>query len=147
MRTYAGMRPGFTPTTPVFGVCLEGQANKVARVKELVWSGEATTTLAARSRFSRDSAIGTGARTAVDIAKPNSDADSSFFLSSAYASTDPTNETKVLFGGSWNAHGGILRWKAGPNEGFHVIGAASASMYCVSGDHIQSNYVAWDEVG
>lgn len=147
MRTYTGLRPGFTPTTPVLGACLEGQANKVARVKELLWSGGATVSSAVRSRFSRDTAVGTGARTAIEIGKPNSDADSSLFLSSAYATAAPTNDTKVLFGGDWNAHGGVLRWTAKPNEGFHVIGATSASMYQVIGDYVQSAWIAWDELG
>lgn len=146
MRTYTGRRQA-TPTSPVMFMSLEGQANKVARVKELLFSGETTVTQAMRTRFSRDSAIGTGARTALDIGKPNNDANSSFFLSSAYATTPPTVDAAVLFGGSWNAHGGILRWKAGPNEGFHIIGAASAEVFHESGDAPMSAYIAWDELG
>lgn len=151
MRRYTGMRPHgdaavFTPAPPVFVLDLEGQAGRVALVTDLWWGGESATTAAMRTRFSRDSAAGTGARTAVTVAKPNGpDGDPYFYLSSAYATTDPAPADGVLFGCAWNAHGGIVRWKAGPNDGFYIVGATSAQLRQVTGSASMAAGIGWEE--
>lgn len=131
---------------PVMIIDLEGVAGKVARIVEVNGGGEVTATGAMTTRLARDTAVGTGARTAVSIAKDYSnDPTSDFFLSSAYATTAPTVDTPSLLGFGWNAHGGGFRWKAGPDEGFFIVGAISAQMRADAGTS-QSRYgIRWRE--
>lgn len=150
MAKYSGFVAGITPSAGVANWVLEGTSTAAGRILEVSWGGEATTTTAMRSRIARDSAVGTGARTAGNVQKVNqlSPANGIFF-STTYATTQPTISAGALFGVSWNAHGGVVRWLAAPGEEFiiHYNGAANLSVECRAdvGTATSSYAVVWDE--
>lgn len=150
MSRYAGFRTGITPAAGVANWVLEATATAAGRIQEVSWGGEVTTSTAMRTRIARDSAVGTGARTAGDVQKVNqlSPANGIFF-STTYATTQPTIVAGALFGTSWNAHGGVVRWLAAPGEEFvlHFSGAANLSVECRAdaGTGTSSYAVLWEE--
>lgn len=126
MSKFNGAVLGATPVAGVALWVLETVSGILARVVEVSWGGEVTTSTAMRTRIARDSAIGTGARTAGNLQKTNlkSPANGAFF-STTYGSTQPTISAGALFGTSWNAHGGVVRWLAAPGEEFEIVDAIS----------------------
>ena len=151
MAKYSGDRSGITPATGVANWVLETVANVEAKVIEVSWGGEVITTTAMRTRIARDSAVGTGARTAGNVQKGNqhSPANTTFF-STTYATTQPTIVAGALFGTSWNAHGGVVRWLAAPGEEFQIFdaAAANASLECRQdvGVGTSTYNVIWEEM-
>jgi hypothetical protein len=150
MAKYSGFRGGITPSGGVANWVLETVANVEAKVIEVGWGGEVTTSTAMRTRIARDSAVGTGARTAGDTQKGNqhSPANAAFF-STTYATTQPTIVAGALYGTSWNAHGGVIRWLAAPGEEFFIYdaAAANASLECRAdtGTAASSYSLVWEE--
>lgn len=150
MARYTGFRTGITPSAGVANWVLETVSGVEARVIEVSWGGETTTSTAMRTRIARDSAVGTGSRTSGDIQKINNHSPTnSGFFSTTYATLQPTIVAGALFGTSWNAHGGVVRWLAAPGEEFQVFdsGATNASLECRadSGTATSSYHVVWEE--
>ena len=150
--SYTGMIPdggvvSFTPTVGVANWVLETIASRMAKVCEVGWGGEAASTTPMRTRVSRDSAVGTGARTAQTVGKtrPNVEAANAAFLSSTYASSQPTIAVAVLVGKSWNAYGGLFAQFFGPGEELIIIGAASLECRADLGVGLSSYDTKWNE--
>lgn len=150
MAKYAGAVLGGTPSAGVANWVLEVVSGVEARVLEVSWGGEVTTSTAMRTRIARDSAVGTGSRTAGNSQKLNQHSPTqSGFFSTTYATLQPTIVAGALFGTSWNAHGGVVRWLAAPGEEFQIYdnGAANASLECRAdvGTATSSYHVVWEE--
>src|SRR5690348_13025707 len=133
---FSGFRPdsggaAFAPTVATANWVLECIASREIVISEFWWSGEVTSASGPmRTRISRDSAIGSGARTAIatDRRNPNSlGAPGIAFLVASYAVSAPTISTASLFATPWLSAGGqtIVTWNAGPRDGFIIAGAAS----------------------
>jgi hypothetical protein len=141
----------FAPTAGVANWVLECIAGKELVIREFWWGGEVTAAAGPmRTRISRDSAVGTGARTAIatDRRNPNTAAaPGSGFLSRSYATTPPTISNASLFATPWISAGGqtIVSWQAGPRDGFIIVGAISAECRADIGTDASGYGVAWDE--
>src|SRR5262245_28759012 len=113
----------FAATTDV--IIIEAATNKVAKILEIGWAGEATTTTAMRTRFTRASTAGTAITGTVDV-QGQSDAQTPG-ASLGTSSTSPTYAAGSLIPfNSWNAHGGVVRWLANPGEEFWLIQGVAA---------------------
>jgi hypothetical protein len=151
MAAYCGSRLGITPAAGVANWVLEAPSTAMGRIKQLSWGGEATTSTAMRTRVARDSAVGTGSRTAGDVQKVNNlSPANAIFFSTTYATTQPTVVAGGLFGTSWNAHGGQAFWAEDlPGKGpvLHHSGAANLSIECRqdTGTGTSSYVVLWEE--
>lgn len=146
MPAYAGFLAGITPSTGVANWVLETIANTGLRVQEVSWGGETTTSTAMRTRIARDSALGSGARTAGNSQRVNTHLTlpaSPNFFSTTYASSQPTIVAGALFGTSWNAHGGVIRWLAAPGEEFYMHGAISMECRADVGTATSSYHCVW----
>lgn len=150
MSKYGGFLSGVSPSVGVANWILETVSGVELKVMEVSWGGETTTSTAMRTRIARDSAVGTGSRTAGNVQKLNnhSPANQGFF-STTYATLQPTIVAGALFGTSWNAHGGVIRWLAAPGEEFQIYdaAAANASLECRAdaGTATSSYHVVWEE--
>ena len=124
-RKYSGYVGGITPATTDDNWTVEGAQGEFGRIIEVSWGGEATTSTAMRTRVQR-SASQAGAGTAGDITELGQPAGGAPLLAffTTYATTQPTLDAGALFGTSWNAHGGVIRWLADPGEGFWIVGTA-----------------------
>ena len=151
MAKYSGDRSGIAPVAGVANWVLETVANVEAKIIEVSWGGEVTTSTAMRTRIARDSAVGTGTRTAGNVQKGNQhSAANAAFFSITYGTAQPTIVAGALFGTSWNAHGGVVRWLAAPGEEFQVFdaAAANASLECRAdvGTATSTYDVIWEEM-
>lgn len=153
MRSYSALRPdsggaAFTPTAGVANWVLEEVASKAARIYRSTWGGEVTVSTIIRSRLARDTAVGTGARTAIATSKKASnDGGPDAFISSAYATTPPTIETGSLFGTTWNGNGDVVQWIAlDPDDEILLIGAQSVECRADVGAVASSYGLDWKEV-
>lgn len=108
-----------------------------------------------QTRIARDSAIGVGARTAGNTQKLDSHSAANVtFFSTTYASTQPTVVAGAIWGTSWNAHGGVIRWLADPAYVISVYdtivstGAANSSIECRAdvGTGTSSYSLIWEEL-
>lgn len=150
MAKFSGDRASITPSTGVANWVLETVSTVQADVMEVSWGGETTTSTAMRTRIARDTIVGTGSRTAGNVQKLNqhSPANGAFF-STTYATLQPTILVGALFGTSWNAHGGVVRWLAAPGEELNIYdaGATTASLECRAdvGTATSSYDVIWSE--
>ncbi len=147
---YSGFVAGATPVAGVALWVLETVAAVQADIIEVSWGGEVTTSTAMRTRIARDSATGTGARTAGNVQKGNQhSATNGAFFSTTYATSQPTIVAGALFGTSWNAHGGVVRWLAAPGEEFNLYDATAANCNVECRDDVgtaTSSYaVVWNE--
>ena len=153
---YSGFRPdsggaAFAPTVAAANWTLECIASREIVLTEFWWGGEVTAAAGPmRTRIARDSAVGTGARTAVatDRRNPNSAAAPGFgFLVASYGTSAPTISTASLFATPWLSAGGqtIVTWSAGPRDGFIIAGAASIECRADVGTDASGYGVAWDE--
>lgn len=143
-----GFVAGATPASGVANWVLEGVSTSVGAVEEVSWGGEVTTSTAMRTRIARDSAVGTGSRTAGNaqrLDQTTTTPGNAIFFSTTYATTQPTIANGALFGGAWNAHGGFVRWLAAPGEEFLLIGAASLECRQDVGTATSTFHVIWRE--
>lgn len=129
MPQYTGSLAGITPTTGVANAVLECVSGVSALTKDITLGGEVTTSTAMRTRLARDSAVGTGSRTGGNVQRGdmhNSSAQGAFF-STTYGTLQPTIVAGWMWGTSWNAHGGVIRFLADPIEVFMGYDAAAAN--------------------
>lgn len=150
MSVYSGFLAGISPVAGVANWILESVSGVSGCVKEVTFGGEVTTSTAMRTRIARDSAVGTGARTAGNLQKKDQHSPTNgLFFSTTYATTQPTISAGALWGTSWNAHGGVIRWLADPYECFliHDAAAANASLECRAdvGTATSSYHVIFEE--
>lgn len=150
MRPDSGSTTAFLPTVGSANWVLECIVARQIRLTELWWGGEDVINTQMRTRISRDSAVGTGARTAIssDRRHMSSAAAPGFsFISSAYVTTPPTISNASLFGTAWTANGGqtVVFWQAGPGDGFQIAGAASIECRADVGGAGSTYGGAWEE--
>jgi hypothetical protein len=148
MAIYAGGVRSITPSTTDDNWALTAGASKSGKIIEVSWGGEATTSTAMCTRVARGSGQ-TGNTTAITNAKkhPNSPS-SGLVLGSTFATTQPTLDAGDLFATSWNAHGGVIRWLAAPDEEFVIIGASTETVICNRnsvGTATSSYHTVWSE--
>ena len=143
-----GNTGAITPTTGVANCVLEGVSTTRATVQEFNWGGNVTTSTNMVTRVARDSAVGTGARTAGNVQRLDqtvTSAGNACFFSTTYATTQPTIVAGMLWGTAWNAHGGVVRWLAAPGEEFDLAGAASLEIRADTGTASSSYGLTWTE--
>ncbi len=151
MAKYSVYISGATPVAGVANWVLETVAAVFAKIIEVSWGGELTTSTAMRTRVARDSATGTGSRTSANIQKiQNHSPTNSAFVSTTYATLQPTIVAGALFGTSWNAHGGVVRWLAAPGEEFVAYDGTAANANIENradaGTGLSSYAMIWEEV-
>ncbi len=152
MGKYGAFRAGIIAALSTANWVLETVAGNIADVIEASWGGEATASTSMRTRIARDSAIGTGSRTDAGVQELNMRSTANLaFCSTTYLTLQPTIVSGALFGTSWNAHGGVIRWLAAPGEELNIYdaGATTASLECrhdaQSGATTSSYHVIWQE--
>lgn len=117
---YGSAGLSFSPTVNTAIWVLEVPAGVVAQILEFAFAGEASSSTPMRTRIARDSAIGTGTRTAGSVQRTDQSTvtpGNAAFFSTTYATTQPTIQAGALNPVlSWNAYGGAIRWLAAPGE-------------------------------
>jgi len=133
----------------VFNWCLESTSTtQIYAIQEVTMGGELTSSTAMRTRVIRDSAVGTGARTAGNVQRMDqtvTSAGNAAFFSTVYASSVPTPVAGALGTFSWNANGGYIRWLAAPGQEFLLTGANSIECRADIGTGQSSYGVLWTE--
>jgi hypothetical protein len=123
MAVFFGNNAAFTPGTQNWtldaGTTVAGQ---MARVLEVSWGGELTTTTAMRTRWVRPTNSGATTFLAIGIVQGGGGTVITLTRFGCF-STVPTLPTApaALYATSWNAHGGIGRWLAAPGEEWYLI--------------------------
>lgn len=142
----------FTPTVNTAVWVLETPSGVLAKISEFAFGGEASASTPMRTRIARDSAVGTGTRTAGSVQRLDYSTvtpGNAAFFSTAYASTAPTIQAGALNPvQSWNAFGGVIRWLAAPGEEFLLqYLSANQSIECRAdlGAGASSYGVVWSE--
>ena len=125
-----------------------------ARVLEVSWGGQLTSTTAMLTRWVRPSNSGTTTFSSIGIVQqgnPNAGVTNSRFGLFSTVPTVPTSPA-ALYATSWNAHGGIGRWLASPGEEWMLIGGTTTGknqVVCLNDIGIGASYmsagVAWEE--
>ena len=99
--------------------------------------------------ITRDSAVGTGTRTAGDVQHVDRDqsgaADNAMYFTKAYGTAAPTARAGALLVQAFNACGGVFRWLAAPGEEFYLSGANSIEARNVSGVASVAMGIVWAE--
>ena len=132
MPVFTATRAGtiFAATTAV--AHLYAAAGEFAELLELGWAGEATTSTKMRTRLTRASVAGTSPTTTLDIQQNDMQglgAGATPLLQAVTTVTSPTLVAGSLLPiQSWNAHGGIVRWLAGPSERMTLIHTAACHL-------------------
>jgi len=152
MARYTGVRGSITPVLTNDNWTLHAASGESGKILEVHWGGEVTSTNQMETEIKRATTVGVTitAGTAGKV-HPNSPTNLLDFATGWTTQPVLTGGTGVgtLFGTSWNAHGGVVRWLAAPGEEFIVIGMASAaaSISCRNyvGTSISSYGLVWDE--
>lgn len=119
---YGAKVRSITPSLTDDNFTLDVVSAGLAKLKEISWGGEATTSTAMATRVARSNGEA-GAQTNGNVANlegqgvPANDAD----LVTTYATTQPTLNAADLYSESWNGHGGVVRWLADPEEEIWLI--------------------------
>lgn len=135
MAKFNGFVSSLTPSINVANWVLElnpGSGSAVAYINEFSWGGQATTSTAMQTRIARDSAVGTGARTAGNVQRLDqivTTAGNGAFFTTTYASTQPSIVAGALWGTSWNANGGVIRVLLDKDEEFLMYANQAASVF------------------
>ena len=121
MWTYSGSTGAITPqvgnTSVPSNWTLDAVDAGIGKIKEFYWGGGATTSTAMHTRVSRASGE-VGGQTTGNVSEyggADQPANKVNFVTS-YATTHPTLDAADIFSMSWNAHGGVVRWLADPDE-------------------------------
>lgn len=119
---YSGSVISITPSTTDDNWTLDAVSAGIGKLKEVTAGGQATTSTAMQTRVARANGEA-GGQTAGNVANlegqgvPSNDID----LVTTYATTQPTLAAGDLVSEGWNAHGGIFRWLADPEEEIWLI--------------------------
>ena len=149
MAVYSGVVRSLTPLTTDDNWSLAAGASESCEVFDVHWGGEVTASAAMMTRVARSSGQA-GAVTAGNVAKAHPYSVTNVIaFGLTYATTQPTLDAGDLFGESWNAHGGVVRWLADRDrEEFILIGAtAELVISCRNavGTSVSTYGVAWEE--
>ena len=132
MTVYFANNSAFTPSTSMNWILDSSTTSNYARVLEVAWGGELTTTTAMRTRWLRPTTAGTTTFTNVgSIQSGHPGATAGFRFGTT--STQPTVPAApaALYATSWNAHGGIGRWLAAPGEEWMILGFIASTQQIV----------------
>jgi hypothetical protein len=123
-RHYSLVFMSATPTVDQVLWALQAAQGEVGSVKEFWFGGEATTSTAMATIITRYDNTQAGALTGGNVAELGNVAGGAETLTAgnSYATTEPAPSGGPLFGTSWNAHGGVVRWLAAPSEEMWVVG-------------------------
>tara|TARA_R110000824_G_scaffold11293_6_gene49358 strand:- start:5155 stop:5610 length:456 start_codon:yes stop_codon:yes gene_type:complete len=150
MWTYSGNTGSITPATDADNWTLDAVSAGIGKVKEFYWGGEATTSTAMHTKVARSSG---GSTLSVEVAGTefggqDQPANKLDFITDY--GTEPTlNASGTIFAISWNAHGGVVRWLADPDEEIWLVtGQTLNQMSCRNsvGTATSSYGVIWQEV-
>lgn len=149
----SGANPGgtgtFSPTVGVAPLILESTSTtQIYSIQEAMFGGEVTSSSAMRTRIARDSAVGTGSRTAAGVQRLDQTVTTpgnAAYCSTTYGTTQPTIQAGALVQVSWNANGGFVRWLAAPGEELMLTGANSIEMRQDVGSSQSSYSWIWTE--
>lgn len=143
MSKFIGVRGRITPVLANDNFALDAGASESGRVYELRFSGESTATTAMFTAFGRTANDGT-VPVAGNVQKrhPNSTQAITFVASWG---GQPTQDLGALLSESWNSFGGVVRWHAGPDEEFIIIGVEQLSCRNAVGLGVSTYRIAWDE--
>ncbi len=112
MPTFSANQGAFTPSTTNDNWTLDAVGTGVfGKIIVIGWGGRLTTSTGYRTRWTRPTAAGTGAKTALTLAyhQPNYTT-AAFTATSTYATTQPTlaaDPSGNLWAQDWNAQGGV----------------------------------------
>lgn len=99
---------------------LMGIATIRSTIQEVSWGGQASSSTPMETRCCRTSSAGTTAPAVADVQRLDTTVTTAGNAMLAYANaawaTGPTKVAGALFGESWNAYGGVVRWLAAPGE-------------------------------
>jgi len=155
MPTFSAGNGAFTPSTTNDNWTLDAVGTGVfGKIVAIGWGGRLTTSTGYRTRWTRPTAAGTGAKTAITLAyhQPNYTT-AAFTATSTYASTQPTlaaDPAGNLWAQDWNAQGGVgVLVMPLANPWFVATGVLQGCLSCrnVAGtDANGSEYmVTWEE--
>ncbi|MBW3538760.1 MAG: hypothetical protein KY476_00670 [Planctomycetes bacterium] len=145
MRGFPATRASITPVLTDDNFTLVAGSSESAQVKEVHFGGEATTSTAMHTRVARSTGGNTATTGTPGKLHPHSGANAIDFATGW--TTQPTIDAAptTLFGESWNAHGGVVRWLADIGEEFVLIGAGNISCRNSVGTGTSSYGVVWEE--
>lgn len=141
---YSGIVRGITPNTSNDNFTLVGTAAKLCRVKELRFSGGASSSTPAHTDFALSTAGTTPVSATPQKLSPNSPANNTNFYTS-WTGQPSSLVFPGYLGEDWNQYGGVIRWLADPEEGIYLLGAACASCRNSSGTGTSSYATIWLE--
>ena len=150
MWNYSGSVRSITPSLSDDNWTLDAVSAGIAKLKEVHWGGQATTSTAMHTRVARGNGEA-GSGTGGNVAKlegegvPANDVD----FNTTYATTQPTLDAADIYTESWNAHGGVIRWIADPDEEIWLItGQTFDLISCRNsvGTATSSYSVKWGEI-
>ncbi len=141
-----GANFNLSPTVGTPNVVLETAASELAMIYEFNFGGEVTTSTAMRTSVFR-AAEGVGAATAITIASFAENAPTALIAATQgdHATTPAAPVLPGMWGTSWNAHGGVIRWLANPGEEIIMLGVSTVILENEAGT-AQSHYgFVWGE--
>lgn len=106
-----------------------GAASLTGRIIDFNWGGESTSTVAMRTRLARPTTNGVTKGTALVATKLHPTSAAAAIANGcviAWTTQPVLAANTALFATGWNSHGGVVRWLAGPDEGFQMVGSATA---------------------
>ncbi len=124
-------------------LALDAAADEDGAVIEFSIGGEVTTSTAARIRLSRGS--GGTVPVAADVQQRHRLSPSPVIQAVDSWTAQPTLDAGALFGTSWNAHGGVIRWLAAPGEEMAIIGLEQVSLRETIAAVALSGSLIWSE--
>lgn len=124
-------------------LALDAIAGEVGAVMEFAIGGEVVSSTAARVRLSRSS--GGTVPVAADVQQRHPDGQTPVVQGVDSWTAQPVLDAGALFGTSWNAHGGVIRWLAAPGEEMEIVGAAQMSLREVTAAVALSGSLIWLE--
>src|SRR5262245_21270083 len=117
-----GAVSGVTSAATTDLIIVEAGSSRLLKIIEAGFAGEQTSSLAMQTRLALASTAGTSITGTVDSVKQVPATDPTAAFTTGTSSTSPTYAAgNMIPFSSWNAHGGVVRWLAGPGEEFMLI--------------------------
>ena len=145
MSKYLGHVLSITPVLANDNCALDAGASESGKIYEFRASGQSTATTAMATRLARTAGDGT-VPVAGNVQKrhPTPAATNLIAFVSSWGG-QPTLDPGGLLEESWNSFGGIVKWHAGPDEEFIIIGAEQISCRNSVGLGVSTYRMAWEE--